>query len=73
MTDRAAIGGIAEIIIRKYPTRLQVRCPDCLHQGVVAAFLDKPLKLKCSKCGNRNPIVVTRDRTRAWSAQRRGR
>jgi uncharacterized protein (DUF983 family) len=59
--------------IRKYPTRLHVRCPQCQHQGIVAAFLDKPPKLRCSKCGNRDPIVTTRDRTRAWSARRRGR
>lgn len=59
--------------IRKYPTRLQVRCPQCQHQGVIAVFLDKPLKLKCSRCGNRDPIVVTRDRTRVWSGERRAR
>jgi uncharacterized protein (DUF983 family) len=59
--------------IRKYPTRLHVRCPQCQHQGVVEAFLDKPPKLRCTKCGNRNPIITSRDRTRAWSAQRRGR
>ncbi len=59
--------------IRKYPTKLKVQCPQCWHQGVIAVFLDKPLKLKCSRCGNRNPIVVTRDRMRVWSGQRRGR
>jgi hypothetical protein len=35
--------------IKKYPTKLAVRCPACRHAGVVAVFLDKPLKLKCSK------------------------
>jgi transcription elongation factor Elf1 len=59
--------------VRRYPTKLQVRCPQCRHQGVVSVFIDKPLKLKCSRCGNRNPIVVTRDRTRVWAGQRRGR
>jgi len=34
---------------------------------------DKPLKAVCSQCGNRNPIVVTRDRLQVWAAQRRGR
>lgn len=61
------------VAVRKYPTRLAVRCPQCAHQGMVVAFLDRPLKLKCSRCGNRNPIVVTRDRTRAWASRRRAR
>jgi uncharacterized protein (DUF983 family) len=59
--------------IRKYPTRLHVRCPQCQHQGIVHAFLDKPLKLRCTKCGNRDPIVTSRDRSRLWAARRRGR
>jgi hypothetical protein len=58
--------------IRRFPTRLHVRC-QCGHQSYVAVFLNKPLKLKCTKCGNRNPIVTSRDRTRVWSGQRRGR
>ncbi len=60
-------------VIRKYPTRLAVRCPQCGHQGVVMTFIDKPPNLRCSKCGNRNPVITDRDRTRAWSAQRRGK
>ena len=60
-------------IIKKFPTRLMVSCPQCSHQGVVEIFLDKPLKLKCSRCGNRNPIIPTRDRTRVWAGHRRGR
>ena len=58
--------------IRRYPTKLHVRC-QCGHQGIVEAFIDRPLKLKCTKCGNRNPIVTSRDRTRVWSGQRRGK
>jgi ribosomal protein S27AE len=71
MTDEIRKGDAPTI--RRYPTRLHVRCPQCGHQGVVAAFLDKPLKLKCSKCGSRDAIVVTRDRMRAWSGQRQRR
>jgi transcription elongation factor Elf1 len=59
--------------IRKYPTRIHVRCPQCQHQGIVAVYLDKPPKLKCTRCGSRDAIVVTRDRTRVWSGHRRGR
>jgi transcription elongation factor Elf1 len=59
--------------IRKYPTRLHVRCPQCAHQGVVKAFIDKPPKLKCSRCGSRDAIVCARDRSRAWSRQRQGK
>jgi hypothetical protein len=60
------------VAIRRYPTKLAVRC-QCGHQGVVETFIDKPPKLRCSRCGSRDAIVVQRDRTRAWSAQRRGR
>jgi hypothetical protein len=60
------------VAIRRLPTRLHVRC-QCGHQAHVAVFLDKPVKLKCTNCGNRNPIVTSRDRTRVWSGQRRGR
>jgi ribosomal protein S27E len=61
------------VAVTRYPTRLHVRCPQCQHQGIVQAFLDKQLKLKCTRCGSRDAIVVTRDRTRAWAGQRRGR
>jgi hypothetical protein len=69
---RASIDSSSGVTVRRFPTRLHVRC-HCGHQGQVAMFLDKPLKLKCTKCGNRNPIVTSRDRTRVWSGQRRGR
>jgi hypothetical protein len=45
----------------------------CGHQGTVSIFLDKVPKLRCAKCGNRNPIICSRDRSRVWSGQRRGR
>jgi hypothetical protein len=69
MTDETRKGDVPTI--RRYPTRLHVRCP-CGHQGVVKAFIDKPPKLKCSRCGSRDAIVVTRDRMRVWAGQRRG-
>ncbi len=59
------------IEVRKFPTRLHVRCSLCAHQGVVEVFLNKPPKLVCIKCGNKNPIVTSRDRTRAWGAAAR--
>lgn len=59
--------------VRKFPTKLAVRCPQCQHQGVVTVFLDKPPKLHCSKCGSKNPIIDQRDQTRNWAARRRGR
>ena len=58
--------------VRRVPTKLHIRCP-CGHQGSVEVFLDKPPRLRCVKCGNRNPIICSRDRSRVWSAQRRGR
>jgi transcription elongation factor Elf1 len=57
--------------VRKFPTKLQVRCPQCQHAGVVEVFLDKPPKLHCSRCGNKNPIIVQRDRTRMGGAPAR--
>ena len=71
MTDETREGDAP--VIRRFPTRLAVRCPQCGHQGVVEAFIDRPPKLKCSRCGSRDAIVVTRDRTRSWSGQRRCR
>jgi ribosomal protein S27E len=71
MTDETRKGDAPAI--RRFPTRLAVRCPQCGHQGVVKVFIDRPLKLKCTRCGSRDAIVVTRDRMRAWSGQRQGR
>jgi ribosomal protein S27E len=43
--------------IKRYPTKLSVRCPECEHQGVVEVFLDKgPPRLRCSMCGDASPI-----------------
>ena len=58
------------IPIRRYPTRLHVRCGKCQHQGYVTVFLDRPPKLRCTHCGSRAAIIVTRDRTQAWSSRR---
>jgi hypothetical protein len=69
---RASIDSSSGVTVRRFPTRLHVRC-QCGHQSCVSVFLNAPLKLKCSKCGNRNPIVTSRDRTRVWAGQRRGR
>jgi hypothetical protein len=54
------------IPIRRFPTRLHVRCVQCQHQGFVVAFLDRPPKLRCTRCGNRDPIITDRDCTRTW-------
>jgi hypothetical protein len=32
-----------------------------------------PPNLKCKKCGSKDAIITTRDRTRLWARQRRGR
>jgi len=56
--------------IRRFPTRLHVKCGKCLHQGFVTAFIDTPPKLRCSKCGSRTAVIVARDRTQAWSSRR---
>ena len=61
------------VVIKRYPTRLEVRCESCGHRGVVKVYLDKPPRLICSRCGDRNPIVTSRDMLRSWSNQRRGK
>ena len=58
------------VAIKRYPTKLHVRCGKCLHQGYITAFIDKPPKLRCTACGSRAAIIVTRDRTQAWSSRR---
>ena len=50
----------ATVPIRRYPTRLHVRCGKCQHQGFVTVFLDKPPKLRCTVCGSRAATIVTR-------------
>ena len=51
------------VSIRKVPTRLLVRCSRCLHEGIVAAFIDKVPRLQCTDCGSRSAIIVQRERT----------
>jgi len=58
------------VSIRRYPTRLAVRCVACGHQGEVSVFLDKAPRLRCSICGDGNPVVGGRDTMRAWAMQR---
>ena len=58
-----------DLQVRRVPTKLHIRC-QCGHQGSVEVFLDKPPRLRCSKCGSRAAIVVQRDRTAAWSSRR---
>jgi hypothetical protein len=59
--------------IRKYPTKLHLRCSGCRRQSVKAIFLIDVSKLRCRECGARNPVVLSRDRLAAWAARRRGR
>jgi len=56
--------------IKRYPTRLAVRCVACGHRGEVSVFLDKAPRLRCSICGDGNPVVGGRDFTRAWAVKR---
>ena len=56
--------------VRRFPTKLLVKCGKCKHAGYVVTFITKPPKLRCSKCGSRTAIVVSRDKTQAWSARR---
>jgi len=67
MTD--ANGNPVEI--KRYPTRLDVRCRACGHAGSVAVWLADIHKLKCSRCGRADPIVSGREPLRAWAARRR--
>jgi ribosomal protein S14 len=60
----------AMVEIKRYPTKLHVRCSRCPHQGVVKAFIDKPPRLRCSQCGSRAAIIVQRDRSHMWSKRR---
>jgi hypothetical protein len=59
--------------VRRFPTRLHLRCSGCRRQSVKAIFLIDVPKLRCRECGARNPVVLSRDGLQAWSARRRGR
>ena len=56
--------------VRRFPTKLLVKCGKCKHAGYVVTFIAKPPRLKCSKCGSRDAVVVERDRTRTWMVSR---
>jgi hypothetical protein len=58
--------------IRKYPTRLLVKCGKCLHRGAAVAFIDKPPRLKCSRCGSRAAVIISRDVVAERQPLRRG-
>jgi len=56
--------------VRRFPTRLHVRCGKCQHQAFITIFISKPPRLRCTKCGSRSAIIVSRDKTERWSARR---
>lgn len=56
-----AVGAAGEVPVRRFPTKIHVRCRACGHQGVPKVFLDRPLKLVCKACGKRDYIVHERD------------
>jgi len=58
--------------MRRYPTRLHLRCAGCDHQGTASLYLDQARRLKCSRCGSRQIVIVERDRTQSWARRRRG-
>jgi hypothetical protein len=71
MTDKL---GETSVAIKKYPTRLSIRCVECGHQGQVEVFLDKPPPSSDAACAViQIPIVVGRDTMRSWSTRRKGK
>ena len=65
--------GTTTVAIKRYPTRLHLRCRGCLHEGQAQIFLADVQRLRCKRCGSRNIAVLARDRLAAWSTRRRGR
>jgi hypothetical protein len=65
--------GTNVVAIKRYPTRLHLRCRGCAHEGVASIFLEQVQRLRCKRCGSRNVTVISRDRLAAWSTRRRGR
>jgi Zn finger protein HypA/HybF involved in hydrogenase expression len=63
----------AAVAVRRFPTKLHLRCRGCLHEGVAQIFLEQVQRLRCKRCGSRNIAVLARDRLAAWSTRRRGR
>lgn len=66
---------------RKLRTWVTVRCPACGHSARVGLQIGTapkdedgfalPPKLKCSRCGHRDPIIAGREPLRQWSRYRR--
>jgi Zn finger protein HypA/HybF involved in hydrogenase expression len=61
------------VTIKRYPTRLHLRCASCQHEAQVSLFLEQVKRLRCRKCGSRNVTVISRDRLAAWSRRRHGK
>jgi Zn ribbon nucleic-acid-binding protein len=55
----------------KLPTWITVTCPSCRHQAHMAIRLENVGKMRCSRCGCRDPIVAGREPLRSWSRYRR--
>ena len=60
-----------EVRVKRLPTWISVRCPDCRHSARIAIHLELVPRLKCSRCGHRNPIVGGREPLRTWAKYRR--
>lgn len=60
------------IRIKRLRTWVTVRCLNCRHQVRIGIYLEQASKLKCSKCGTKDPIVQGREPLRNWSRYRRG-
>jgi hypothetical protein len=53
------------------PVSARICCP-CGHKGtIVAAPSSRPLKLRCSKCGRRDAVILPRQKMPAWAKQLR--
>jgi len=59
--------------IKRYPTRLRVKCGECGRERSIYIFLEHVKRLRCSKCGSHQVTIESRDRLSAWSRRRRGR
>ena len=57
--------------VTRVPTMLSILCPACGRTKQIKAFIDRPLKLRCRKCGCRDPIVQGREPLRSWARRRR--
>ena len=61
------------VTVRRFPTRLHLRCLGCLHEAQAKLFLEQVQRLRCKRCGSRNVTVISRDRLAAWSRRRQGK